>query len=201
MPGPAAETESQAGGFSGEVGVALKKSAKLKGLGEGEIEKARVAATKVVREALRAPGDLPPPDPDAMFSEACSLRVEGLPLYHDKGQRCCKVTPDMLPPNQQLLQQQQQQQQGLGGPAAAGGDWGAPQARGRGLEEGGEAGVDGREGSLQPGMPLPGVLRPQRTGTVGGKEVACFPSFIIAGTQKSGTTALTGERGRETPGR
>ncbi|CAM9310111.1 unnamed protein product [Scytosiphon promiscuus] len=42
------------------------------------------------------------------------------------------------------------------------------------------------------GMKLPAVLRTQRTGAAEGQQVVCFPSFIIAGTQKSGTTALTG---------
>lgn len=43
------------------------------------------------------------------------------------------------------------------------------------------------------GVVLPGVLRGENTGDVREQEVSCFPSFIIAGTQKSGTTALTGE--------
>lgn len=43
------------------------------------------------------------------------------------------------------------------------------------------------------GVVLPGVLRGEKTGDVREQEVSCFPSFIIAGTQKSGTTALTGE--------
>lgn len=184
------------------VGVVLNKSAKQKGLGEAEIEEARLAATNFVREALRGPGDLPPPDPSAMFSAACGLRVQGsLPLYHDKGQRCCKVSHEMLPAGQklELLQQQKQQDLRDGGAAtdgvAAGGNGAAPQARRRVLEEG-----QRREDIPEPGMPLPGVLRAQRTGTVGGQEVACFPSFIIAGTQKSGTTALTGERGERESG-
>lgn len=40
---------------------------------------------------------------------------------------------------------------------------------------------------------LPGVLRTQKTQDAEGQEIVCFPSFVIAGTQKSGTTALTGE--------
>ena len=176
----------------------LKKAAKVKGLDDAETEEARLTATSVVREALRAPRGLPPPDTTAAFPASCGLRVEGLPLYHDKGQRCCKVNPEMLPPGQKLeLLQQQQKKQGLGqgdGGAAADslaagaeGGWGAaaPRARRLGLEEGRE--------DFPPEMPLPGVLRAQRTRAVGGQEVACFPSFIIAGTQKSGTTALTGE--------
>lgn len=58
--------------------------------------------------------------------------------------------------------------------------------RGRRLEE--EEGG----GSGKGGLELPGVLRTERRVDDDGKEVVCFPSFIIAGTQKSGTTALTG---------
>lgn len=47
---------------------------------------------------------------------------------------------------------------------------------------------------------LPRVLQTQRTGSMDGKEVSCFPSFIIAGTQKSGTTALTGKLLRQCKG-
>lgn len=73
-------------------------------------------------------------DAEAIYSEACSLRVKSsLPLYHSKGQRCCRAS------HQPLLQ---------GGAAVGGGQ---------------------------------------------DEEVSCFPSFIIAGTQKSGTTALTGK--------
>lgn len=144
------------------MGAVLKKSAAAKGLSEAEIEEARLVAINAVKEALRKPGGLPPPSPDSIFSSACNLRVEGLPLYNSKGQRCCKVD---------------QMTSGLNiGPQGP-----------RGLE--GEDG--GGEGE---GTPLPGVLRTQRTGAVEGQEVTCFPSFIIAGTQKSGTTALTGEK-------
>ncbi|CAN0307808.1 unnamed protein product, partial [Hapterophycus canaliculatus] len=157
------EADDQAEAFVGTVGTALKKTATLKGLSDAEIEQARLVATDIVKETLRKPGGLPSPSLDAVFSSACDLRVEGLPLYNSEGQRCCKV---------------EQMTSGLNI---------GPQGR-RGLEE--EEGEEG-EGAEGEEAPLPGVLRTQRTEAVEG-QVACFPSFIIAGTQKSGTTALTG---------
>ncbi|CAM9310038.1 unnamed protein product, partial [Scytosiphon promiscuus] len=85
------EADDQAEGFRGEIGAVLKKGAAAKGLSEAEIEEAILVATNAVKEALRRPGGLPLPSPDAVFSSACSLRVEGLPLYNSGGQRCCKV--------------------------------------------------------------------------------------------------------------
>ncbi|CAM9557574.1 unnamed protein product, partial [Ectocarpus sp. 12 AP-2014] len=150
--------------FDCELDVILKKSAAARGLNDAEIEEARVAARDAVREALRKPGDLPPRSIDGILSASCDLQVEGLPLYHDKGQTCCKAA-------QKPSAQQQAHSKGDG-----------PQGR-RGLEA--------AEG--EGGEPLPGVLRTtQRAEAAGGNEVACLPSFIIAGTQKSGTTALTG---------
>lgn len=131
-----------------------------------------MAATDAVREALRKPGDLPPRSIDGILSASCDLQVEGLPLYHDKGQTCCKAA--QKPPAQQEAHSKDNGPQGRRGLEAAEG-------------EGGET--------------LPGVLRTtQRAEAAGGNEVACLPSFIIAGTQKSGTTALTGERERLSEG-
>lgn len=162
---------SLARSYNGVVTAALKKSAGLKGLNDAGIEEARLAATNAVREALRAPGSLPPPNTDAMIADSCDLRVEGLPLYHDKGQRCCKVGKVKPPPGmaRRALEEEEEED---------------------GREAGGGGGRGGREGGA-----LPGVLRTERTGTAEEPEVACLPSFIIAGTQKSGTTALTGEGG------
>lgn len=177
-PVDAAEAERLAEAFDGEVTTQQHKNALSKGLDKDEMEAARVAATLAVRKAMKTPGDLPPPSPEAYYSQTCSVRVESsLPLYHNKGQRCCKAS--------QLPQP---------GAAAA-----LPGIGVLASERGGGAGLglgeDGADGGAQEGA-LPGVLRGQRTGAAGGQEVSCFPSFIIAGTQKSGTTALTGEKRR-----
>lgn len=162
-------TNRTAGAFEGKINGVLRKSALSKGLNDTEIEEARVTATDAVREALRKPGDLPPRNLDSMLSASCGLQVEGLPLYHDKGQTCCKAA--QKPPAQQQAPSKDNEPQGR-----------------RGLEGAGEG-----EG----GETLPGVLRTtQRAEAGGGNEVSCLPSFIIAGTQKSGTTALAGEAER-----
>lgn len=175
-PQDAAEAERLAAAFDGEVTTQLQKNALSKGLDKDEVEAARVAATLAVREAMRGPGNLPPPSPEAYLSQACGVRVKSsLPLYHNKGQRCCKAS--------QLPQP--------GAPGAS------PVKDSLALADGGTGlglGEDGAGGGPQE-VALPGVLRGQRTGAAGDQEVSCFPSFIIAGTQKSGTTALTGKKG------
>lgn len=150
---------------TGDVSLKLQKMAVAAGLSDGQIDAAGRAAALTANEALRKPGVLPPASPIEL-SPSCDLVVQGLPQIGSRQQRCCKALD--VPMGQGGMAQ------GLGGARSAGGV----------QREGGEGGEGGQ---------LPGVLEAQRTRGSGGTEAVCFPSFIIAGTQKSGTTALTGE--------
>lgn len=90
-----------------------------------------------------------------------------MPLYSSKGQRCCKHKMESPSENKT--------------PADA-------------VPQGGRVLQGERGGGEVGGNALPGVLRTQSRRAVGEQEVSCLPSFVIAGTQKSGTTALTGKR-------
>ena len=153
--------------FQGEVTSNMRKVAVSKGMNKIEIANAVRAANEAVMEALRGPGEIPNPSPEQYYSEACDVILKGLPLIGSRQQRCCKM--DKV----QALK--------VGGvpPGMV-----TPRKfpnRDRNLEaEEGEGG-------------LPAVQKTEGTESVRGGELACFPSFVIAGTQKSGTTALAGE--------
>lgn len=149
-------------------------------LSEEEVESARAAARKTVAEALRQPGGLSPPSPPVMTA-ACSVVVEGLPLVGSQQQRCCKVSAMKVPAALDRMKFEN---------AAAGSttEGGVPRGDGSGAER--RRRVD--EEDIGVAEELPAVLRTERRGGGEGEEVVCFPSFVIAGTQKCGTTALTG---------
>ncbi|CAN0289197.1 unnamed protein product [Pylaiella littoralis] len=161
-PSNLAGTGNRTEEFEGKLSASSKKAARDMGLTSADIEEARAAATNTVREALRNPGGLPPPNPENMYSSSCGVRVEGLPLYNSKGQRCCKSKEKPAAEEKTRAD-------------------GVPRGRRVLPGEGGGGGEDA----------LGGVLGTEGTGAVE-EQVSCFPSFVIAGTQKSGTTALTG---------
>lgn len=156
------------GEFKGVVSSATAKLAAKK-LNPEEIEAARQAAETTVRQALHSDHGLPPADVERAYPDSCNVVVEGLPLVGTKQQRCCKAPT----------------------PSRDGGSQGVPLVPPLQLPGGKGRKLDASE--ERRGDELPAVLRPQRTGEVGGQQVSCFPAFIIAGTQKSGTTALAGE--------
>ena len=157
--------------FKGELTSLMRKMASTKHLTADEVSLAKSAAENVVNEALASGKGLPTPDVEMVLPGACNIVVQGLPLVQPKRQRCCKAK-DLL----------------------GGGLPGQPPLLPPPPEEGGSRAVE--EGDMDGKMGLPGVLRMQQAGGVSEQEVTCFPSFIIAGTQKSGTTALTGERSK-----
>lgn len=144
----------------------MRKVAASKHLTPMEVDEAEAKAVEFVNQVLASGKGLPQPNVEAVLPATCNVVVEGLPLVHPKQQRCCKAKDVSGGPL------------GLQPPPPAVKAWG--------MESEKENAPDG-------GMVLPGVLRGEKTGDVREQEVSCFPSFIIAGTQKSGTTALTGE--------
>lgn len=168
--------------FRGEVTSQMRKIAGSKGLTREEIAEIERAANDFVNEALQRPGDLPNPSPLNFYSEACKVMVDGLPLIGSKQQRCCNVA-DI---------------QGLkrpdGGVSELLAGIGLPPKGPHGnrllqAEVGGERGGEGGERGV------PAAVKTESTRGIKDEGLACFPSFIIAGTQKSGTTALAGEGG------
>ena len=162
--------------FRGEVTSQMRKMAGSKGLTREEIAEIERGANDFVNEALQRPGDLPNPSPLKFYSEACKVMVDGLPLIGSRQQRCCNVAdiqglkrpdggvPELLP--------------GVGLPP-------------KGLHRDRLLQAEGREGG-DGGLPA-AVVKTEATGGVKDEGLACFPSFVIAGTQKSGTTALAGK--------
>ncbi|CAM9457622.1 unnamed protein product [Sphacelaria rigidula] len=177
-------------------------------LNEEEKEAARRAARHTVDEALKQPGGIPPLFPHKL-PESCTVIVEGLPLVGPKQQRCCKVDFN----NQVYLRSVRAEEEAArianGGAQDKhdqlerssdndeedpdGGGLRRRRAKSRRLVEvdaAADAGPDGdgnAEGRKSATLPID----PIEHGASSDPKVVCYPSFVIAGTQKSGTTALT----------
>lgn len=177
-------------------------------LSDEEKKAARRAARHIVDEALKQPGGIPPSSPPKL-PEACSFVVEGLPLVGPKQQICCKVDVKNKVYLRSIRAEEEARRIANGGAQDEHGqlesssendqedpDGGGAErrrAKKRRLVEG-DAGADanaradtegGKSAVLQTG--------PVEHGASNDPKVVCYPSFVIAGTQKSGTTALTGE--------
>lgn len=179
-------------------------------LNEEEKEAARRAARHTVDEALKQPGGIPPLFPHKL-PESCTVIVEGLPLVGPKQQRCCKVDFN----NQVYLRSVRAEEEAArianGGAQDKhdqlerssdndeedpdGGGLRRRRAKSRRLVEvdaAADAGPDG-DGNAEGRKSATRPIDPIEHGASSDPKVVCYPSFVIAGTQKSGTTALTGE--------
>lgn len=211
-------TENQAGpsssvavninhSFTGEIRAPLWKIGIMNGLSEKEVDMARVAAENSVNQASRKTRTFPWPEPEEMFSGTCNIVAEGLPLVGSKHQRCCKVRKavrsidegETVPYATSFSADDGDYLERLRGRGSDGAHQkgGLKKKEKKRKEEGGND--DAKEkvkGDKE--KALPGVPKSERRGGIGQEQVACLPSFVIAGSQKSGTTALTGERSRAT---
>lgn len=145
-----------------------------------------VDASKTPRQ-----GGTPPNTP-----AGCDVLVGGLPLVGSRTQRCCRVQATKIRrgvARSAASPHERAKHHALGiaeeqGHRGRAGDLRAPKADWD-TEGAGDAGHVMGMGAEMP----PRALQADES-TNASQQVACFPSFIIAGTQKSGTTALTGER-------